>query len=113
MIINKEININNIKKLELEIILKNKKFPVLGKSYNDTKESYDYLLSMPLYNLTKEKIDELQKLMNDKEIEYNELNNKSITTIWLEELDILTDKYNKWINKKLESNIINKKKKLS
>lgn len=65
---------------------------------------------MPLYNLTKEKIDELQKLMNDKEIEYNELNNKSITTIWLEELDILTDKYNKWINKKLESNIINKKR---
>ena len=103
MITNKEIDISNKKKTEIELILENNDFPKLGKSNDDSKISFDYLLSMPLYNLTNEKIEELKKQMTDKETDYNDLISKSETTIWLEELDALEQKYTKWYNKKLET----------
>ena len=101
MIINKEIDINNKKKCDIENILKENKFPELGKSFNDTSLSYEYLLSMPLYNLTKEKLDELRNNNDMKEIEYNELNDKNPIDIWLEELNLLEKMYKKWIKNKI------------
>ena len=66
------------------------KFPLVD-------DKYDYLLGMPLWNLTYEKVNELKKQMKDKEKEYKTLNKKSAENIWLEELNILKDKYIKWI----------------
>jgi DNA topoisomerase-2 len=86
MIINKELKINNRKRLEIEIKLEEHKFPKFGKDKDDTNLTYNYLLSMPLYNLTKEKIKELQKDMNDKDIEYNTLDENSIRDMWKTEL---------------------------
>ena len=100
MIINKEIDINNKKKSDIENILKENDFPELGKSFNDNTLSYDYLLSMPLYNLTKEKLDELRNNKDTKEAEYNELNNKNHIDIWLDELNLLEKMYTKWIKNK-------------
>jgi DNA topoisomerase-2 len=102
MIIEKKMEINNKKKQEIEEKLETLKFSKIGRSKDDTKVSYDYLLTMPIYNLTQEKIEELKKQQEEKQAEYNELNKKSPQDIWTEELDVLETKYEKWYEKKLE-----------
>jgi len=102
MVVEKKLEINNKKKYEIEEKLESNKFPKLGRSKDDTKLSYDYLLTMPIYNLTQEKIEELKKQKEEKEAEYNELNKKSPQDIWIEELDVLEEKYVKWYDRKLE-----------
>ena len=97
LIVNKKLIINNKKKCDIEEELENLDFPKLGKN---EELSYNYLLSMPLYNLTIEKIEELKKQKEDKETEYEELQNKSIESIWLDELEKLEKEYNKWISHK-------------
>ena len=57
MVIEKKIEINNKKKAELEEKLESKKFHQLSIN---SKPSYDYLLSIPIYNLTFEKIEKLK-----------------------------------------------------
>ena len=104
MIINKEIDINNKKRSEIETLLEENEFPKLDKFNDKSKLSYDYLLAMPIYNLTNEKIEELKNQKNDKEIEYTELKNKTEKDIWLEELDNLEQKYIKWFNKNHKDN---------
>ena len=52
---------------------------------------------MPLWNLTYEKVNELKNQMKEKEKEYKTLKDKTIENIWLEELNILKDKYMKWV----------------
>ena len=89
-------------KLEGKIVIENKKKVVLVKCLKDFKfplvdDKYDYLLGMPLWNLTYEKVKELQKQMKDKEKEYKTLNKKSAENIWLEELNLLKNKYMKWV----------------
>ena len=109
MIVNNEININNKSKNEIEQILEYHKFPKLEKNtknidsnsnFEDDKKSYEYLLSMPLYNLTKEKIDELNKQHQDKESEYKNLYEKTSQNLYLEELELLKNKYIIWLNNK-------------
>ena len=102
MVVEKKLEINNKKKQEIEEKLESNKFPKLGRSKDDTKLSYDYLLTMPIYNLSQEKIEELKKQKEEKEAEYNELNKKSPQDIWTEELDVLEEKYVKWYDRKLE-----------
>ena len=48
---------------------------------------------MPLYNLTKEKVEELIEKEKDKNIEYDTLEKLTIKEIWLSELENLEDKY--------------------
>jgi DNA topoisomerase-2 len=102
MVVEKKLEINNKKKQEIEEKLETLKFPKLGRTKDDTKVSYDYLLSMPIYNLTQEKIEELKKQHDERETEYNELNEKTLQEIWLGELDELEVRYEKWYKKKLE-----------
>lgn len=49
-------------------------------------ESYDYLLRIPLYQLTKEKIDELKEEIKNKKAEYDKVKNETIENMWLEDL---------------------------
>jgi len=95
-IIENKLEINNKKKNDIELKLIELGFPKLGKNKDDDKVSYDYLLSLPVYNLTKEKIDELKKNKNDKDVEFNELNDLSSEEIWSNELDLLLEKYEHW-----------------
>jgi DNA topoisomerase-2 len=97
-IIENKLEINNKKKNDIEIKLDEMSFPKLGKNKDDDKISYDYLLSLPVYNLTKEKIDELKKNKNDKETEFNELNNLSPEEMWSNELELLKTRYELWYN---------------
>ena len=98
MVINGELKINNKKKDKLEKELEKLEFPRLSR--NNENESYNYLLSMPLWSLTKEKVDELQKQHDDKETEYETLKTTSEEEIWLSELDELEEAYIKWYENK-------------
>ena len=101
-----------IKKLEIEIaILENRirfitlvtggqlKLDVMSdeeiESYLKTNKfymhdnSYDYLLSMPMRNMTSKKIDSLMDELSKKYEELDEYKQKTIETIWTDELDAL------------------------
>ncbi len=101
MVIEKKLEINNKKRDAIEEALVKNKFPKLGIN-KDAKPSYDYLLSMPIYNLTFEKIEELKKQLDDKQTEYDELKDKSINKIWLEELNLLAEEYKVFYQNKLD-----------
>jgi DNA topoisomerase-2 len=65
------------------------------KKKSDGK-SYNYITNLPLFSLTKEKIDELNKQYEDTKKEYNDLKNKPEIQIWQEELDELEEAYEIW-----------------
>ena len=50
---------------------------------------YDYLIKMPIYSLSEEKIDELNKELQKNVDEFNTLEGKTIKDLWTEELDKL------------------------
>jgi DNA topoisomerase-2 len=112
LVVNKKLEINNKKRSDIEEQLIKAKFPQLARSKDDDKVSYDYLLTMPIYNLTMEKIDELKQQEQDKETEYNTLDSKSPKDIWISELNVLESEYTKWYELKIKENTpITKKKK--
>lgn len=79
-VVENNIKVNGAKKVE--IIKDIKKFENIIK-YDD---SYDYLLRLPIYSLTEEKMKELlDKIKNNKK-ELDVLSNKSVETLWWEEL---------------------------
>jgi DNA topoisomerase-2 len=90
MVVEKKLEINNKKKSEIEGQLEKNKFPKIDDSYN-------YLLSMPIYNLTNEKIEELKKQETEKESEFNSLQEKTPDKLWLDDLTVLEEVYDKWI----------------
>jgi DNA topoisomerase-2 len=49
--------------------------------------SYDYLLGMPLWSLTQERVEKLRKQIGDKEIEVDELIKLSKEDLWRRDLD--------------------------
>jgi DNA gyrase/topoisomerase IV subunit B len=97
LVVEKKLEINNKKKQDIEEKIESLEFPRI-------KESYDYLLSMPLYNLTNEKIEELKKQHDDKQTEYDTLFNLEPKVIWLSELNTLEKDYEKWSNKTDKTN---------
>jgi len=104
-------------KLEKKIKIENRKRDHLVEKlqklgFPEFSNSYDYLLGMPLWNLTFEKVEELKKQRNLKQIEFDNLKAKSVEDIWLGELDNLLEKYFLWIeSKKKEDEFFNDKKK--
>jgi DNA topoisomerase-2 len=81
MVVSEELIINKRKRIEIEKELAMNDFPKLGAN-----NSYDYLLSMALYQLTYEKIEELKKLEKEKQAEYDRLNKMTADVIWKNEL---------------------------
>lgn len=79
MVIKDELKVNNRKKDIIIKDLEKNKFDL----YND---SYDYLLGMPIYSLTKEKVDELSEKLKNKKAEYNALKKLKPEDLWLNDL---------------------------
>lgn len=80
-----QIQLMNSSKKDLE-----KKLDTM--SFTKVDGSFNYLLNLPLYNLTKDKINELTNesaQLNTKILEYT---NTTVETIWLKELDELLNK---------------------
>ena len=109
----KKLIISNKPKATLIEELGKNEFPELSTNIN-SKPSYDYLVGMPLWNLTQEKIDELESNYNEKKQELDTYKNTTIQSLWLGELDLLQEAYKKWEDDKINTlceTTINKKKK--
>lgn len=52
-------------------------------------DNYDYLLRMPIYSLTDEKVKELQESISKKELELTTIKSKTETDLWLEDISVL------------------------
>lgn len=55
--------------------------------------SYDYLLGMPLWSLTQERVERLRKQVGDKEIEIDELMKLRKEDLWTKDLDDFIDEW--------------------
>ena len=58
-------------------------------------QSFDYLLGMPLYSLTKEKVEELRSKIQKKRYDITSLEGQAIEQLWLHDLDKVEQVYRK------------------
>ncbi|KAF7986171.1 hypothetical protein HWV62_38564 [Athelia sp. TMB] len=111
MIVDKELIVSNRKKADIVAELRAKEFrpfPKIAKakSAGETEEvveaeeeeegsdsDYHYLLNMPIYSLTKEKIDKLRQQASEKEAELLALLARTPTEVWNEDLDSFLAKW--------------------
>lgn len=54
---------------------------------SEKKSGYEYLLGMPLWSLTMERVNQLKKQLENKHSELLELEGTSIETLWTRDLD--------------------------
>lgn len=113
----KELDVLKYKKLFIEMVLDNKiviyrqkKSDIINKliEYKFPKllnDSYDYLTDMPLFNLTYEKIEELNEKVKNKEQELMKVQSTSETDQWKMELDEFEVEYGKWYKKYTHTHI--------
>ena len=111
MIIDGKLVVSKKKKAILVQELRAHKFKAIGKNLNAPKEKdldpladedeekeeeenaelgaadYDYLLSMPIWSLTKERIDRLQKQIDEREAEIDTLSKLTPQDLWKKDLD--------------------------
>ena len=111
-IINKKIIINNKPKVEIIEQLEKNNYPKMfdGILYTLTNlksgkcqshiikdSNYNYLINMPIYNLTKEKIEELMKEKDKIQASITTLEKKSPGDIWNEDLVEFENEYTKFM----------------
>jgi DNA topoisomerase-2 len=87
--------------------LKRDKFDAMG----EREAGYDYLLNIPLFNLSREKMNELINERNTRQQQHQELEAKLPDRIWLEELMELRKHLLKDTSFALDRSIVLKKKK--
>ena len=102
--INNTIKIIKTKKEDITKQLEDKKYPKIN-------DNWDYLLKMPIYNLSQEKIDELLKQLENKESELEYITSQTPKSLWKLELDelltiFIKKGYNNIKNKNLQINLI-------
>ena len=78
--INDNIQIIKKRKSEIEDQLVYLKYPKID-------DSYDYLLKMPIYSLSMDKIDEFKAKIANLESELQIITDKNEKTLWLEDLE--------------------------
>ena len=82
------IIIMNKNKNDIESQLLGRNYPKMYSGENDTL-SFNYLLKMPIYNLSEEKITEFKELYQSKKKEYDLLQSKNNRDLWTEDLNEL------------------------
>ena len=80
--IDKTLDVNNKRKSVLESELED-------KEYDKVDDSFNYLLSMPIHSLTKEKLDELKNERKNVQEKLDYYKNVSVEELWTEELNKL------------------------
>lgn len=107
-VINDDVKIRNIPKAEVVKQLETLKYPKMvnsiltnmdkmtEKQSNDSSYgSYDFLISMPIYNLTKEKVDDLLKEKENLEATLTLMKSKTDKHLWEEDLKLFEGEYKK------------------
>ena len=125
MFINGEINFKNSKnKKDIISILKKNGFKSNGELKNKYKEAFkinsteiilneenenennndfndndfDYLMNLNIWNLTPEKINELEDLIKNEKIEFEKLKKSNVQEIWIKDLEMFEIEYLKILN---------------
>lgn len=83
------------KKVDIINRLVELKFPKFATSDNN-ETTYDYITDMPLFNLTQDKIDELNEKLKNKEEELARIQSTTEIEQWTYELNELENKYIEW-----------------
>ncbi len=97
MVMSDKLIIRKRKKAAVIKDIQKAKFPKMVKNVNDDGEgSYEYLTSMSLWSMTKEKLDELQKKIDEGEEELERLLSTTELDIWRQELEEFIDTYREW-----------------
>ena len=98
-ILSKKIIIEKQKKDVIIDKLKELKFPRLARKVETSEEdkTYQYLIDMPLWALTFEKIEELKKEVEDIQKILDDYKNKTVEEIWTAELEEFVKAYNVYI----------------
>lgn len=83
--------------LKKEIIFENKTKELIiaqieKNNIEKYKDSYDYLVNLPLISLSKEKLDELKETYNKIKLEIDKINNLNEVDMWTTDLDELKKK---------------------
>ena len=107
------IEIRNKSKANVIKMLEDNNYPKLCDKIdaNESENSFDYILKMDLYKLTKEEIEKLTKKRDDKQVELDDLEKKEISEIWKDELNDLETLYLKDLKIYQANPKSNKKKK--
>jgi len=96
-VISGKIIVNNRKKLDIFEQLEKRKFhKMLEKNlvtYENKEGNYDFLTNLQIYYLTKEKIEELENELEKIKTILENLKNKSIKDLWLDDLNIFEKEY--------------------
>jgi DNA topoisomerase-2 len=100
-VVNETIQVHKMKKIALEQYLETNK-------YLKHESTFDYIIRIPVYNLTIDKVEELENEISKAESEIKDLTAKEPQTIWTEELTEFEKVYEKFVSKK---SIITKTKK--
>ena len=64
----------------------------------EDKKSFRYITDMPLFSLTKEKIDKLNEEYKAKKKEYEEYKAITLQQLWRREVEEFIEAYDKWMN---------------
>ena len=123
-VINDDVKVRNVPKANIIKQLEDLKYPKMvangvglvklenmtAKQLADTSYgSYDFLISMPIYNLTKEKVEELLSEKEELEGRLAVLKTKTDKDLWEEDLKIFESEYKKHITEYCDYMSINQK----
>lgn len=102
---NENIKVRNVPKKDVYKQLEQRNFPkqingdliklkdIVEITDDDANKAYDYLMSMAIYSLTQEKVEELKKEQGEVESQYDILKDKTHLDLWLADLDKLEESY--------------------
>lgn len=91
-VVNETIQVHKMKKIDLEQYLET-------NMYLKHENTYDYIIRIPVYNLTIDKVEELENEITKAESEIKDLTAKEPQTIWIDELVEFEKVYEKFTTK--------------
>lgn len=89
-VVSGDIKVSHMKKCELEELLET-------RNYLKVNDTFDYLLRIPIYNLTTDKVAELEDEFKKAKGALDEMRQKTEDKMWLEELEIFEREYRKFV----------------
>ena len=90
-ILNESIDLRKMKKDDIITLLQNKNYQIF-----DDDDDYKYLLKMSMDSVSEENVEKLMNEYNLKSSELQIIISKSIEQMWLDELELLENDYNKY-----------------
>jgi DNA gyrase/topoisomerase IV subunit B len=88
-VVSEEVKVSKLKKAELEMYLQTNDYLLVN-------DCYDYLLKIPIYNITKDKVSEIEDEYKKAEQSLNDIKAKTEKQMWLEELELFEKEYLKF-----------------